>query len=197
MKIYTKTGDTGQSSLYGGSRVSKFSRRIEAYGSVDELNSYIGLILSYMELDHEGRDKLLRIQSELMTLGADLATLVDEDCSPESDKKRPKSRGVLRLDNSRVIKLEKEIDTYSEKLPVLRSFILPGGSQLASQSHVARSICRRAERMVVRLADVEKINPIAIKYLNRLSDWLFVFARYQNSLDGGVEQAWNQHHAAP
>src|SRR4030042_6465169 len=177
MKIYTKAGDTGTTSLFGGTRVEKNSARIKAYGEVDELNSLIGVILA----DFEGigyllgikplRGGLLRIQSELFVLGADLATPLDAKVK------------VTRIRKSLITKLEKEIDNWSTSLPQLKNFILPGGSKIGSKLHLTRSVARRAERAVVDLSKQEKINKNALIYLNRLSDWFFVLARHINKLE--------------
>lgn len=179
MKIYTKTGDSGMSSLWGGMRVSKASARISAYGSVDELNSMIGFILS-MNLDNKIATCLTRIQSELMTIGSDLAT-------PEGMTTKIKQ---LRISSTAVTKLEKEIDAMTSDLPQLKSFILPSGSPAAAYLHLARTVCRRAEREVVSLAADEVINPAVQIYLNRLSDFLFTAARKQNQVDHVSETTW-------
>ena len=174
MKIYTKTGDAGETSLYGGSRVPKSHLRIEAIGAVDELNAYLGVL---------DMGELTRIQNELFTLGADLATPADTNSKLK----------ILRIDAACVALLEKEIDAWTEKLPQLTNFILPGGSKVAAQLHLARAICRRAERSVVRLAEIDaKLNKNILKYLNRLSDWLFVLARKVNADAGVAENIWKQ-----
>jgi cob(I)alamin adenosyltransferase len=168
MKIYTKTGDGGDTSLFGGQRVPKDALRIEAYGTVDELNSVLGLALA----DGPGADVrsvLLRIQRELFGLGADLAT-------PRSLHRK----NIRRIEPRDSRRLEREIDKFDALLPPLHSFILPGGSPLASRLHFARTVCRRAERIVVRLSRNEDIGEGMTMYLNRLSDLLFVLARYAN-----------------
>jgi cob(I)alamin adenosyltransferase len=178
MKIYTKHGDRGETSLFGGKRLSKDSLRIEAYGSVDELNSILGVVRSLKP--HRELDSLLeQVQNELFVLGADLAT-------PRTSS----SKKVQRLQEQSVLQLEEHIDALDETLSPLRSFILPGGSPVAAKLHVARTVCRRAERLVVRLGKKEKIGGLPVKYLNRLSDLLFVLARYANKLDGAVETPW-------
>lgn len=177
MKIYTKTGDRGTTSLFGGKRVDKDSVRIEAYGNVDELNSLIGTILA----DSPPGDvlkKLLRIQNELFVLGSDLAT-------PKEVKVK-----VVRVKKSFVDRLEKEIDNWEKQLPKLRNFILPGGSITGSKLHLARTVARRAERSIVNLSANEKINANGLTYINRLSDWLFVLARFVNKLDKAKEIPW-------
>lgn len=177
VKIYTKTGDRGTTSLFGGRRVEKNSPRIEAYGQVDELNSQIGVVLSNNP-SPEILKKLVRIQGELFVLGSDLS-------SPLSVKVK-----IPRISKSHVTRLEKEIDVWKKELPPLKNFILPGGHAVGAGLHLARSICRRAERKIVVVANEEKINPNCQIYLNRLSDWLFVLARYVNKLEGIPEKIW-------
>jgi len=176
-KIYTKTGDSGETGLSDGSRVPKHSLRIAAIGAVDECNSAIGLA----RLDAEGdMDTMLsRIQNDLFDLGADLSM-------PEDSKKSP---GALRIAGSQVERLEREIDAMNEKLSPLKSFILPGGTALAAHLHLARSIARRAERLMVELGAAEKLNPSALHYANRLSDHLFVMARAANN-EGMGDVLW-------
>lgn len=178
MKIYTKTGDSGDTSLFGGERVPKDALRIEAYGSVDELNSILGIIRSMKP--HTSLDTMLsKIQNQLFEVGADLAT-------PFAHK----SSGIPRIQRSHAGTLEKQIDSLEKKLTPLKSFILPGGSLIASQLQFARTVCRRAERGVVRLSRNEDIGDHVIVYLNRLSDLLFVMARYANVLDRHAEVLW-------
>jgi cob(I)alamin adenosyltransferase len=171
-KIYTKTGDSGETGLGDGRRISKASLRITAIGAVDETNSAIGIA----RLDSEGdADAMLsRIQNDLFDLGADL-------CAPENGRK---AEGRLRISPAQVERLEREIDTMNEKLSPLTSFVLPGGTALAAHLHLARAIARRAEAAMVALAAQEKINDAALRYANRLSDHLFVMARTAN--DGGM-----------
>jgi len=168
MTIYTKTGDTGDTSLFGGQRVPKDALRIEAYGTVDELNSMLGLALAEGPAD-EMRAALLEIQSQLFTLGADLAT-------PRSVTRKE----IRRIEARDSTWLEKEIDRFDAALKPLRTFVLPGGSPLAARLHLARTICRRAERVVVRLSRNEDVGEGMTMYLNRLSDLLFVLARRAN-----------------
>ena len=168
MKIYTKTGDGGDTSLFGGQRVPKDALRIEAYGTVDELNSVIGLALADGP-DENIRPVLLQIQHRLFGLGADLAT-------PRSTTRK----NVRRIEPRDSLPLEREIDRLDALLKPLHSFILPGGSPLAARLHFARTVCRRAERVVVRLSRNEDIGEGMTMYLNRLSDLLFVLARYAN-----------------
>jgi cob(I)alamin adenosyltransferase len=165
MKIYTKTGDNGQTSLVGGTRVSKTELRIEAYGTVDELNSYVGLLRD-QEINDDRKDILKEIQDRLFTIGSILAS------EPEQTKKR-----IPDLHESDIELLEKEMDNMDENLEPMRFFILPGGHQSVSFGHLARTVCRRAERIVLRLAQETEVNELVIKYLNRLSDYLFVLCR--------------------
>lgn len=177
MKIYTKTGDTGQTSLFGGGRVSKSAVRIKAYGTTDELNSHLGFIrsLGVTELSDE---RLEIIQNDLFTLGADLATPVNTKVK------------IKRISDAESRQLEKWIDSMEESLEPLRAFILPGGSPAAAAIHIARTVCRRAERCVITAAKTEPVSNECIIYLNRLSDFLFVLARTENSSAGINETKW-------
>lgn len=163
-KIYTKTGDLGETSLFGGKRLPKSSLRIEAYGTLDELNSYIGLVRDCVTNDHL-RTMLKEIQDRLFTIGAHLAS------DPE------KSMQVPDIELGDVEILEKEMDKMEESLPPLKNFILPGGHTTVSFCHIARCVCRRTERLVVELSQQEAVEAILLQYLNRLSDYLFVLAR--------------------
>ena len=165
MKIYTKKGDKGETSLLGGTRVSKSHIRIESYGTVDELNSWIGLIRD-QQIDKDTKKILIHIQDRLFTIGSHLA----------SD---PTKHGIKIPDikEENVTALEKEMDKMNEVLPEMKNFVLPGGHSIVSYCHIARCVCRRAERCVVHLANEEKVEGIIIKYLNRLSDYLFVLSR--------------------
>jgi len=176
-KIYTKTGDLGETGLGDGSRISKATRRVRAIGAVDETNAAIGIA----RLDAEGdADAMLgRIQNDLFDLGADL-------CAPEESRK---AEGRLRISQVQVERLEREIDMMNESLEPLTSFILPGGTALAAHLHLARTIARRAETAMVALAEREKINDAAMRYINRLSDHLFVMARTANK-DGMGDVLW-------
>ncbi len=178
MKIYTKNGDRGETSLFGGQRVSKDALRIEAYGTVDELNSALGIARAHKPPAEVDRILGL-IQNDLFVLGADLAA---------SGEKR--SQVVQPVSEEHVARLEETIDSLDSQLPSLATFIVPGGSPLAAQLHLARTICRRAERLVVRLARTEKVDALCTMYLNRLSDALFVIARYANHVDGVREIPW-------
>lgn len=166
MKIYTKTGDDGTTGLIGGTRVKKYDLRLEAYGTVDELNSYVGLIKSlYRE---EQIDLVLeKVQNKLFVIGGNLAS--------ESTNEMIKRQLPCREEDIQL--LEKEMDRMTEILPPLHNFILPGGSQANAFCHVARTVCRRAERRIVELSEKEEIEPVLIKYINRLSDYLFVLSR--------------------
>ena len=165
MKIYTKTGDKGQTSLVGGTRVSKTELRIEAYGTVDELNSCVGLVRD-QAVNNDRKDILKEIQDRLFTIGSILAS------EPEQTKKR-----IPDLHESDIELLEKEMDRMDESLEPMRFFILPGGHQSVSFGHLARTVCRRAERMVIRLSQETEVDDLVIRYLNRLSDYLFVLCR--------------------
>ena len=178
-KIYTRTGDKGQTSLIGGTRVPKFHPRIEAYGTIDELNSYIGLIRD-QDIDRHFKDILLEIQDRLFTAESIIAL----DPAAEVTVKLP------ALNESDITLLEQEIDRMNEILPELRSFILPGGHPVVSYCHIARCICRRAERHTIRLAQAQAVEEKVIQYLNRLSDYLFVLARRLGKDLGADETAW-------
>lgn len=182
MKIYTKTGDKGQTSLFGGTRVKKSNIRIDAYGTVDELNSYIGLLRDQIIDDQLIRD-LIIIQNKLFTLGAMLAT-------PQDKEKLKNGKDRLKIDKIQEVEinfLESKMDEMNTSLPPMTHFILPGGHTTVSFCHIARCVCRRAERITVELADQEPIDQHILIYLNRLSDYLFVLAR-KLSLDNKVEE---------
>lgn len=178
MKIYTKTGDKGDTSLFGGQRVPKDALRIETYGTVDELNSVLGIVRAENK-DSEINKVLAQVQERLFELGADLAT-------PRSVK----SKSVRRIEPKDAHHLEKLIDSLEVHLKPLKRFILPGGTPVAARIHFARTVCRRAERSVVRLSRNEDIGEDITIYLNRLSDLLFVLARYSNHLAGVPETTW-------
>lgn len=179
-KIYTKTGDNGQTALGNGTRVEKHSLRVNAYGTVDETNAALGLARLHCkgELDAQ----LANIQNDLFDLGADL-------CRPDMEKDKDAEYQPLRITKAQIERLESEIDVMNEVLEPLRSFILPGGSALAANLHLCRTISRRAERMTVELASQEPVNSHATKYLNRLSDWFFVAGRIAND-DGQKDILW-------
>jgi cob(I)alamin adenosyltransferase len=178
MKIYTKTGDAGTTSLVAGTRVSKASLKIDAYGTVDELNAWIGVLRDHLA-NESRKDVLKEIQDRLFTLGADLAS------EPEQTKKK-----IPDLFDSDVEFLEKQMDEMDENIPPLRLFVLPGGHQAVSFAHVARTVCRRAERLIIALSDEESVNPLIIKYINRLSDYLFVLSRKITVEQKTEEVAW-------
>jgi len=178
VKIYTKGGDSGDTSLFGGDRVRKSSYRIEAYGTVDELNSAIGLALTVCQ--HQDLTGILEdTQHDLFVLGSDLATPLAK-----------KNAAITRISEQEAQKLESVIDEIELKLPPLTSFILPGGSELAARLHMCRTICRRAERAIVELSDNETLNAASVLYINRLSDFLFVLARYANLLEDTADINW-------
>lgn len=172
MKIYTKTGDQGTTALFGGTRVPKHHIRIESYGTVDELNSYIGLIRD-QEIDIISKKALNKIQHDLFTLGAMLATPPEK----ETLKNGKERLNIHKVSNNSILFLENEIDAISKELPQMTHFILPGGHQTVSFCHIARCVCRRAERIAVALDEIEAIDNTILKYLNRLSDYLFILAR--------------------
>jgi cob(I)alamin adenosyltransferase len=178
MKIYTKTGDDGTTSLFSGGRVSKTHLRVEAYGTVDELNSILGVARAHQPDAHTDA-WLAQVQRQLFNLGADLATPLDA-----------KSDWVVRMDAETVLWLENAIDEMTAQLPELKHFILPGGSAAAAQLHVARTVCRRAERLIVGLQTQEPIGDHVLNYLNRLSDFLFTLARWENMQAGIPEDKW-------
>jgi cob(I)alamin adenosyltransferase len=191
-RIYTKRGDAGDTSLAGGQRVPKDSLRIEAYGTVDELNAFVGLARVSCEQAAGGEPKagpllaiLRRVQHELFNLGSILATR-PEDVHPKQ----------ARITPADVLQLESEIDAMNETLPALRSFVLPGGTRLNAELHVARTVCRRAERLLVALSRTEPVPPETIQYLNRLSDAMFVWSRWVNHMLGAAEVLWEPNEAA-
>jgi cob(I)alamin adenosyltransferase len=177
-KIYTKTGDAGETSLIGGVRVLKSHLRIESYGTVDELNSYLGLIKDSIQIAH-AKEIIYEIQDRLFTIGAVLAS------DPEKSKMK-----VPDLHESDLVLLEKEMDVMDAQLPSLKNFVLPGGNVTASHCHVARCICRRAERIVVHLSLDSEVPDIIIRYLNRLSDYLFMLSRYIVQQANAEEILW-------
>lgn len=179
MKIYTKTGDTGKTSLVGGTRISKGNLKIESYGTVDELNSWIGVLRDLPE-NESRKDIFKEIQDRLFTIGADLA----------SESEIVKQKKVPDLFDTDVELLEKAMDEMNEEIPPLRAFVLPGGNIAVSYAHVARTVCRRAERHIIRLTEVEEVNELVIRYLNRLSDYLFVVSRKITQELGTEEVAW-------
>lgn len=179
MKIYTKTGDSGETSLFAGGRVRKSDLRVEAFGTIDELNSLLGLVRTY-PLPEQAEQWLEKVQNDLFTVGADLATPSGENPA-----------WLVRLNAAPISDLERSIDTMDADLEPLKAFILPGGTTAAATIHVARTVCRRAERAVVALSDTEPINPLVLMYLNRLSDFLFTLARWVNRKAGEPETRWS------
>lgn len=179
-KIYTKTGDAGETALGNGTRVAKHSARVSAYGTVDEANATVGL--ARLHASGQMDVQLSMIQNDLFDLGADL-------CRPDMEKDHEAEYTPLRMSDAQVARLESEIDVMNETLEPLRSFILPGGSSLAAYLHLCRTVSRRAERLTVELATMESVNPAAVKYLNRLSDWFFCAGRIANN-DGKDDVLW-------
>jgi len=174
-KIYTRTGDDGTTGLGDGTRVAKDSVRVEAYGTIDETNSSLGMVLAVQGVPESVRDVLTRVQHELFDLGGEL-------CVP----------GYRIIDGTHIERLEAELDQFNDALPPLKEFILPGGGPAAAAAHVARATCRRAERRVCSLARLEPVAPEAVRYLNRLSDLLFVVARVLARMEGGSEVTWRR-----
>jgi cob(I)alamin adenosyltransferase len=187
-RVYTRQGDAGETSLAGGQRVAKDALRIEAYGTVDELNSFVGLARASAAGEPGVSalgDMLLRVQHELFNLGSILATL-PEDVHPRQ----------ARITEAEITQLELEMDRANSRLPALRSFVLPGGSRLNAELHVCRTVCRRAERITTALARAEPVPPEAVQYLNRLSDAFFVWSRWASQLSGAPETLWEPNRAA-
>jgi cob(I)alamin adenosyltransferase len=187
-KVYTRTGDHGETGLVGGKRVAKDSPRVEAYGAVDELNSIVGLARAFNEENLDGREShqfldrvLCQIQDELFDLGSELAT------PPEFFK-----TGMYRVSDEEVKRLEKLMDRCQKDLAPLKSFVLPGGGRIGAYLHQCRTVCRRAERDILRLSRSEDVNPILIKYMNRLSDLFFVLARWISKQMGEQEYLWQR-----
>lgn len=179
MKIYTKTGDNGQTALIGGRRVSKADLRIDAYGTVDELNSWIGLLRDQTVNDNR-KELLKEIQDRLFTVGAELAT----------DPEKALRKAMPAIVPNDVTLLETTMDTMDAELPELRAFVLPGGHEAVSYCHLARTVCRRAERLVIALNDIAPVDPLVLQYLNRLSDYLFVLSRKMAQEIGAEEVVW-------
>jgi cob(I)alamin adenosyltransferase len=175
-KIYTRGGDAGETSLGDGSRVSKLDTRIAAFGTVDELNAVVGVVVSG-DCPDDIRAVLRRVQNELFDLGADISVPLERE-------------GRLRVTQEQVERLESDCDRFNAGLADLKSFVLPGGSEAAARLHLARTVCRRAEREALVAADAEGVNPLALVYLNRLSDLLFIFARAANAAEAHEEPLW-------
>lgn len=185
MKIYTKTGDKGETSLYGGTRVSKAAARVESYGTLDELNAFIGLAKAEIS-DEKVLNQLQKIQFDLFTVGSEAATPTDKLLLANG-----KSRLDVMISEKEITELELWMDDFNAELEPLKFFILPSGGKAAATIHVCRTICRRAERSMVFLNETEVVRPELIKYLNRLSDYLFILARYISKISGEKEDVWN------
>lgn len=179
MKIYTRTGDEGSTSLFSGGRVPKYHLRVESYGTIDELNSLLGLVRAQQPSAQADAD-LGKIQHQLFNLGADLATPLDA-----------KTIHIVRMDAATITWLEESIDRMMAELPALTTFILPGGSPAGATLHIARTVCRRAERLVTQLQEQEAIGAFVLPYVNRLSDTLFTLARWENQQAGLSEEKWS------
>ena len=185
MKIYTKTGDKGETSLYGGTRVSKAAARVESYGTLDELNAFIGLAKAEIS-DEKVLNQLQKIQFDLFTVGSEAATPTDKLILANG-----KNRLDLMISEKEISELELWMDDLDAELEPLQFFILPSGGKAAASVHVCRTVCRRAERAMVHLNETEEVRPELIKYLNRLSDYLFILARYISKISGEKEEYWN------
>lgn len=179
--LYTATGDKGETSLVGGQRVRKDSARLEAYGTVDEFSAFLGVALSHRDCPQELRDEMLRIQNTLFDLGCYLATAPGD---------APASGEVRGVGEKQIRQVEEWTDALYEKTPRLNSFVLPGGSELAAALHVARTVCRRAERRILALGAEEPVAEVVVRYMNRLSDYLFMASRYENHRAGVSELTW-------
>lgn len=196
-KLYTRTGDKGTTSLVDGSRIKKNSLRLEAYGTIDELSSALGTISSDAKCNEEVKGQVKEIQNELFNVGSYLATP-----SPKVEESDVYSEGFIddgnpsincrSLDAAKLQTLESWIDTLDEQTPKIQAFVLPGGCELASKAHVARTVCRRAERRIVDLTEKEYVDPRVVEYINRLSDYLFIVARYFNFMQGEQEIVWQK-----
>ncbi|MEW6507006.1 MAG: cob(I)yrinic acid a,c-diamide adenosyltransferase [Bacteroidota bacterium] len=182
MKIYTKTGDKGETSLFGGQRVQKNSLRISAYGTIDELNSFLGIAVTEI-VDKELVEVIHSIQNDLFTLGSDLASPIEKENN---------SFTIPRVNKGFIERLEKLIDNFDSRIPPIKNFILPGGTKGAGFLHLARTVCRRAEREVISLAQIESISEEIKIYLNRLSDLLFVLARFENFISNHPDIEWRK-----
>ena len=180
MKIYTKSGDGGDTSLFGGGRVPKSHHRVSAYGDIDELNAALGLAHASLVSWHSLRGQIESVQKALFGIGGEVAT--------ETEKGRSKLRGLVSEEE--IVELEKSIDSMEEELPPLKTFILPGGGPSGAALHLARTVCRRAERSIVGLCATDPLRPEILRFLNRLSDWLFVAARYVNHRERHPEIPW-------
>jgi cob(I)alamin adenosyltransferase len=180
--LYTKTGDKGTTSLVDGSRIAKNSVRLEAYGTLDEFSSFLGCVAANPDCPVDEKERVMKVQNMLFNFGGYLA-------SPVKDGEQPQAWG---LTEQSIEEIEHGIDLLDEKTPKIRAFVLPGGSQLAAAVHVARTVCRRAERRILALAEREYVDPRLISYINRLSDYLFILARYCNHVAGVEEVIWKK-----
>lgn len=192
MKIYTRTGDRGSTSLVGGTRVSKTCVRLEAYGTIDELNAHLGMLATLLTSDHD-RHFILRLQGQLFVVGAALATAPATDSATATGSATASATSVrtaLSLTPESVAQLEAEIDRIDALLPPLRAFVLPGGSPAAAQSHICRTVCRRAERRILSLAQESPVDDEIVRFVNRLSDYLFILARKANKDAANKEIFW-------
>lgn len=181
MKIYTRKGDEGKTGLFGGARIDKDDVQIEAYGTVDELNSWIGIVIDQIDIDNV-KQYLIKVQSQLFAFGSVLATA------------QGKSMPIAIPGTDAIDEMEKQIDAMEDQLPELKNFVLPSGYFQSSFTHVARCVCRRAERRIVSLSRIFEMDPILIQYFNRLSDYLFVLARYLSFRKGVVDVLWDPEH---
>lgn len=182
-QLYTGTGDRGLTSLVGGERVKKNSLRLEAYGTIDELSSSLGVVAADPTCSPEVKGEIREVQNELFNIGAYLATAAPRGTEPAC---------ASLADGSKIEQLEGWIDSLDEQTPKIRAFVLPGGCMTAAECHMARTICRRAERAILALADEEYVDPALIRYINRLSDYLFIAARFQNFMQGIEEVTWKK-----
>lgn len=180
--LYTKTGDNGTTSLVGGQRVAKNSARLEAYGTLDELSSYLGAVASDADCTAEVRGQLHEVQNEMFNIGSYLATAVEPGTQPT----------CASLTDAKLAELEGWIDALDEQTPKIRAFVLPGGTKLSAETHIARTVCRRSERRLIDLADKEYVDPRVTAYVNRLSDYLFIVARFFNFIKGVEEVVWKK-----
>lgn len=181
-QLYTRTGDLGTTSLVGGERIAKNSARLEAYGTIDELSSHLGIIAADPDCDNEVKGQIQSLQNELFNIGAYLATAVAGGKQPRCES----------LDDTRMHELESWIDALDEQTPKIRAFVLPGGLKLSAEIHVARTVCRRAERRIIDLTQSEYVDPRVTAYINRMSDYLFIAARYMNFIKGIEEVVWKK-----
>lgn len=181
-KLYTATGDAGTTSLVGGTRVRKNSARLEAYGTLDEFSSALGIVIAMPDCEDDSRQQLLKIQNTLFNLGGYLACEV-------KDGEQPKAWGLTQTD---IVNIEQDIDRLDSATPKINAFVLPGGTLISAHTHLARTICRRAERCIVTLMEETYVDPDLLKYINRLSDYLFILARYFNFKNGVDEIIWKK-----